>query len=46
MNALFFLVPLAVALGGAFVAAFLWAVRDGQLDDLDDPPRRILEDGD
>jgi len=37
---------LILALGGAAlaVAAFTWTVRSGQLDDLDTPPRRILND--
>lgn len=44
MDALFFLVPLAIGLGLFFALTFLWAVRDGQLDDLDDPAERILHD--
>ncbi len=28
------------------VTAFIWAVKDRQLDDLDTPPRRILGDND
>ncbi len=44
MNALFLLVPLALALGGFFAAAFLWAARSGQFDDLDDPAERVLHD--
>ena len=44
MNSIFFLVPVAVALAGVFLFLFLKAVRDGQFDDLDDPPRRILKD--
>ncbi|MCB9664206.1 MAG: cbb3-type cytochrome oxidase assembly protein CcoS [Alphaproteobacteria bacterium] len=45
MNALLFLVPLAIGLGATFAALFLWAVRAGQFDDLDDPPERVLRDG-
>jgi cbb3-type cytochrome oxidase maturation protein len=44
MIAIFFLVPIAVALAGAFLFLFLRAVKDGQFDDLDDPPKRILKD--
>lgn len=44
MNALLFLVPLALALGAGATVAFLWAVRSGQYDDLDDPAERILHD--
>ena len=43
MEALFWLVPLAIALGGTFAAAFLWAVRSGQFDDIDDAPVRMLQ---
>ena len=44
VDALVFLLPAALALGGLFLWLFLRAVRGGQFDDLDDPPRRILED--
>lgn len=46
MNALLWLVPVAIALGAVFVVLFLAAVRSGQFDDLEDPPRRILKDDD
>lgn len=44
MNVLYVLVPLALALAGAAAAAFRWAVRDGQFDDLETPALRILLD--
>ncbi|MEQ8331309.1 MAG: cbb3-type cytochrome oxidase assembly protein CcoS [Longimicrobiales bacterium] len=44
MNAVVFLVPVALGLAGVFLFLFLRAVRDGQFDDLDDPPQRILQD--
>ncbi len=44
MNAIGFLLPVAVLLGGIFVFLFVLAVRHGQFDDLDDPPERILKD--
>ena len=44
MNVLFILVPLALVLGGVFLVLFLLAVKGGQFDDLDDPPKRILKD--
>ncbi|MCK6523629.1 cbb3-type cytochrome oxidase assembly protein CcoS [Myxococcota bacterium] len=44
MDVIFFLLPLALALGGVFVALFLRAAGQGQFDDLDDPPQRILEE--
>ena len=42
MGALYFILPLALLIAGGAVGAFLWAVRSGQLDDFDTPPRRIL----
>ncbi len=44
MQALIILIPAALLLGGIFLVLFIRAVRQGQFDDLDDPPRRILED--
>ncbi len=35
MNVLVYLVPIALALGGFGLAAFLWALKSGQFDDLD-----------
>jgi cbb3-type cytochrome oxidase maturation protein len=44
VNAVLFLLPIAVVLGAVFVILFVLAVRSGQFDDLDDPPERILKD--
>jgi cbb3-type cytochrome oxidase maturation protein len=44
MNVLYVLVPLAVVLAAVAVAAFRWAVRDGQFDDVETPALRILLD--
>ena len=44
MNAILFLLPIAVLLGAVFAGLFLYAARSGQFDDLDDPPQRILKD--
>jgi cbb3-type cytochrome oxidase maturation protein len=44
MRAVLFLLPIALVLGGVFAGLFLYAVRQGQFDDLDDPPERILRD--
>lgn len=44
MTVLFVLVPLALAIAAAAVVAFLWAVKNGQLDDLETPAVRILQD--
>lgn len=44
MNALIFLIPIALSLGGLGLAAFLWSLRSGQYDDLDGASWRVLED--
>ena len=44
MNALLYLLPIAVLLGAVFAILFVMAVRSGQFDDLDDPPERMLHD--
>ncbi len=44
MDAILFLLPIALLLGGTFAVLFLVGVRTGQFDDLDDPPERILHD--
>ena len=44
MRAVIFLLPIAIGLGAIFAGLFIAAVRDGQFDDLDDPPERILHD--
>jgi cbb3-type cytochrome oxidase maturation protein len=44
MSVLFLVLPLAVALSGIAAAAFLWATRAGQFDDLQTPPVRLLCD--
>jgi cbb3-type cytochrome oxidase maturation protein len=46
MNALLFLIPLALALGLLGLVAFLWALKSGQFDDLDGAAHRILFDDD
>lgn len=44
MSVLFIAVPAALAFAISAVAAFLWASRSGQLDDLETPPLRMLND--
>ncbi len=44
MNAVLFLLPLAIIMGALFTGLFLLAVRSGQFDDLDDPPERMLHE--
>lgn len=46
MNVLVFLVPLALSLGLAGLAGFLWSLRNGQYDDLDGAALRVLDDSD
>lgn len=44
MNGLLFLIPVALGMGGLGLAAFFWAMRSGQFDDLDGAARRVLLD--
>ena len=38
----FFLVPIAIGLGLAGLASFMWTLRNGQYDDLEGAAQRIL----
>jgi cbb3-type cytochrome oxidase maturation protein len=44
MSVIYVLLPVATLLAVAAVAGFIWAVRRGQLDDLDTPPIRVAYD--
>ena len=44
MSALYVVLPLALMLVSGAVAAFLWAARAGQFDDLETPPLRALQE--
>jgi cbb3-type cytochrome oxidase maturation protein len=44
MTGLTLLIPLALALGLCGLAAFFWALRSGQFDDMDGAALRILID--
>jgi len=46
MSDFYFLIPVALALGAAGLAAFLWSLRNGQYEDLDGAAERILFDED
>jgi cbb3-type cytochrome oxidase maturation protein len=46
MTILLVLVPLALMLGGLGLAAFLWALRNGQYEDLECAAVRVLSDDD
>lgn len=42
MDSLLILIPVALSLGLVALIAFMWAMRDGQFDDLDGAAVRIL----
>lgn len=46
MNILYLLIPMGLILLALGVAAFFWAVRAGQFDDLDTPAMSIVMDDD
>jgi cbb3-type cytochrome oxidase maturation protein len=46
MTVVLYLIPVALFLGGLGLAAFLWALRTGQYEDLEGAASRILYDDD
>jgi cbb3-type cytochrome oxidase maturation protein len=44
VDLLYVVIPAALLIAAAAVAAFVWAARSGQFDDVDTPPLRILPD--
>ena len=44
MSVIYLVLPLALIIVGAAVAAFIWSARTGQFDDLDTPAERVLHD--
>lgn len=44
MSAIYIVFPLAIVIAIGAVLAFVWAVRDGQMDDLETPASRMLHD--
>lgn len=46
MNVILFLIPIALALGGLGLVAFMWSLRAGQYEDLDGAANRVLLDDD
>lgn len=46
MTGLLFLIPIALLMGGAAVAAFMWSLSNGQYKDPEGAANRILLDDD
>lgn len=46
MNVLLYLIPIALSLGLIGLIAFFWAAKNGQFEDLDGAPHRMLRDED
>ena len=46
MSVIFLVLPLALLIVAAGVAAFVWAARRGQYDDLETPAIRAIQDDD
>jgi len=44
VSVLYIVLPLALVIVGVAVAAFVWAAKRGQFDDLDTPAMRVLHD--
>lgn len=44
MSVLYVVVPLALVIVGIAVGGYLWAVRSGQMDDLETPGLRVVRD--
>lgn len=44
MEIVFILVPATFLLAFGALAAYVWSAHDGQFDDLDTPPMRMLHD--
>ena len=44
MSVIFLLIPLSILIAGAFLWAFIWAIRSGQYEDTCTPAMRVLTD--
>lgn len=44
MNILILLIPFSLLLGFTFVVGFIWSVKNRQMDDLETPAHRILDE--
>ena len=46
MSMIYLILPLALLIAAAALAAFVWATRSGQFDDLETPGMRVLHEDD
>jgi cbb3-type cytochrome oxidase maturation protein len=46
MLSVYFLLFFAIVLGAIFAIAFIWAVKSGQFDDIEEPKYQMLRDDD
>jgi cbb3-type cytochrome oxidase maturation protein len=46
MESLYFWIPMVLVLSGLGIAVYVWAINDGQYDDLDRPAQQMLMDDD
>ncbi len=46
MSILVYMIPIALTLGFSGLVAFLWALKNGQFEDLDGASHRMLRDDD
>ncbi|MDH5657484.1 MAG: cbb3-type cytochrome oxidase assembly protein CcoS [Spirochaetia bacterium] len=46
MEAILFLIPVAALIGLIFLGLFLWALKNGQFDDMKGPSERIMHEDD
>ncbi|MEO5378603.1 MAG: cbb3-type cytochrome oxidase assembly protein CcoS [Magnetococcus sp. DMHC-6] len=46
MDTIYLLIPLALLLGLGALGMMIWAVRNGQYEDMEGPPQRILYEDD
>lgn len=44
MESLYFWVPMVLVLSGVAIAVYVWAINDGQYDDLDREAQQMLMD--
>jgi cbb3-type cytochrome oxidase maturation protein len=46
MEIVYLLIPISLVLIGIIIAAFLWAIKSEQFDDLEGPAHKIIMDND